>query len=126
MPDADYIVTQTVIIFLVIVIILVTLFWFFTKIDDTKKGDFMDILLFGADWCGTCHTVKQKMINNSINFIYVDVEVEKNGIYKKDIESVTSLPTLIVKINGAEVKRCFGSTVYDNVKKYIRQYSSHL
>lgn len=78
---------------------------------------------FYADWCGPCKMVDpmvKKVLNNypSIEFIKVDVEVDRELTAKF---GVTSIPTMVVMKDDVEVSRLNGFNSVDAIEKAIEK-----
>lgn len=61
-----------------------------------------DLKMYGAEWCGTCRLVKQKLKDNDIKFEYVDVDT-----HMKEAEelNINELPVVIAYKDGVEKSR---------------------
>lgn len=79
------------------------------------------ILFFTADWCHYCKKMKPVMgelvrEGYTVRVVDVDKEPELKRQY-----GVRSLPTSVVVVNNAEVKRFIGVTSKEEIKKYARK-----
>lgn len=88
----------------------------------TQRLRSAELLIFSADWCGHCQTLKADVktdpsIVEGYEWGYVDVEQEKELAREY---SVKSLPTIIViGTDNKEVKRQVGYKGPENLKKWL-------
>jgi thioredoxin reductase (NADPH) len=58
-----------------------------------------DILLYGADWCPDCRRVKAYLKENTIDYTFIDVDLDKEATAK--VEAINNgkriIPTVIIK-----------------------------
>jgi thioredoxin reductase (NADPH) len=58
-----------------------------------------EILLYGANWCPDCKRAKSYLIENNIEYTYIDVDLDKEATAK--VETINNgkriIPTLIIK-----------------------------
>lgn len=76
----------------------------------------MEVLLFGADWCGNCTPQKEMLDDSGIDYEYVDVDESEESQERANTYNVRSLPTTIV-LDGNEVADSFiGMTQPDEIE----------
>jgi glutaredoxin len=79
----------------------------------------MDVVLFGADWCGNCTPQKEMLDDAGIEYEYVDVDESTESQERANKYNVRSLPTTIV-LDGDEVADSFiGMTQLDKLEDAI-------
>ena len=102
------------------------------KIDDTNFEKITSagcvLVDFSAEWCGPC-----KMLHPVLESLAIDAEVAaKVVVGKMDVDEspkttqhfqITSVPTLIIFKNGAEVNRIVGLKDLATLKKILLQHA---
>ena len=73
----------------------------------------MQVVVYGADWCGPCKMVKGTLSRANIDYELIDVDAEPN---KAADANVRGLPTIIITDGDKEVRRFVGSSA-DLVEK---------
>lgn len=81
----------------------------------------MEVLLFGADWCGNCTPQKEMLDDAGIEYEYVDVDESQESQERANEYNVRSLPTTIV-LDGGEVESSFiGMTQLDKIEDVLNR-----
>ena len=80
---------------------------------------------FYADWCGPCRMMKpilEKVAGESQHAIIAKVDIEEAQKVAANFR-ITSVPTLILFKDGAEVNRLIGLQDADAIKQFINSAS---
>jgi thioredoxin 1 len=74
-----------------------------------------ELLHFTADWCGPCKMIKpiiEEFISNNPDITYTKIDVDQNKTMVQD-NNIMSIPTLIMLVDGVQVKRHTGALTKD-------------
>lgn len=86
----------------------------------------LQVLKFGATWCGPCIKMKPTISTlitefPEVEFSDIDIDDQPELAVQYKIKSV---PTLIFLKNGVEINKIIGLQPIDPLRKLIREYSS--
>lgn len=79
-------------------------------------------ILFGAEWCNSCHALKPKFYDEvkklDIRYDVIDVETDE-GVELSTKYQVRNVPTILIFKNKELVGRETGSAAYQKIKNYL-------
>jgi thioredoxin 1 len=91
---------------------------------EVQKETGLVLVDFYADWCGPCKILSPIIEQLSgeidgVKFMKVNVDNERNFAIEN---RVSSIPTLVLYNNGAEVARRVGFAPKETLQKWINEY----
>lgn len=81
-----------------------------------------ELLIFGADWCPSCHKLKAALSAQpelAASYSVTIFDIEKAPDLAK-MYGITTVPALLVLKNNGAIKRKIGFTTPDNLKVWLR------
>lgn len=87
----------------------------------------IEIIKFGAEWCGPCKmmgpamkNLKEKYNVEGSDIQITDIDVDMNP-ESAELHKIKTIPTIILQIDGKEIKKIIGVKTYDDIEKIINE-----